>query len=73
MELISTFANVVLAVIAMTALVIAGRQVRVSREMEAITAYERYHHLVMELPSLTAGFDPQERWLGLSEQVPGPG
>jgi hypothetical protein len=48
--------NMALVIVAAYALFIARNQIRVSREMEAINAYEKHHHLVIEFPQFVSNF-----------------
>ena len=59
---VGSFADIVAAaaglgtfVIALIAVMLASRQIRTAREIEALAAYERYHHLVLEYPDLGTG------------------
>jgi hypothetical protein len=63
-DITSALANVGLLAIAGYALVVAVRQIQVNREqilvdreIEAINAYEAYHHLSIEHPELCTNFD----------------
>ncbi len=53
----SILANFGLLIAAVIALFVAGKQIRVARETEAINAYEKYHHVSLEYPRLANGFD----------------
>jgi len=41
--------------VALAALVFALRQIRLSKELEALNSYESYHRLLLEYPSLGSG------------------
>lgn len=47
-EAILAFASVGTLCAAISALIVAHRQIYTAREMEAMNAYEKYHHLILE-------------------------
>jgi len=48
-------AAVATAIVAIAGLFVAMRQIRSSREVEALNAYEKYHHLCLEYPEFGTG------------------
>jgi hypothetical protein len=63
-DVIDVLANLGILAVAVYALIVATRQIavnreqiQVDREMEAINAYEAYHHLSIEHPELCTDFD----------------
>jgi hypothetical protein len=55
LAVISMIADVVVALFAGAALVIGWRQVRISRELSALEAYEHYHLLCLQHPKFSGG------------------
>ena len=50
-----SLANIVVAVTAGAALYLAWSQIKLSRELSALDAYERYHEMCMEYPQYVDG------------------
>lgn len=48
-------AGVVTALIALFALFFARQQIRISREIDALNAYEKHHHLCLQYPEFCSG------------------
>lgn len=52
---IGAISQIVVALVAVTALIIAWRQVQASKQLSALEAYERYHILCLEYPNFGSG------------------
>lgn len=67
--LAGTFATgLATAIVAIVALFIARRQIRTTHEVEALNAYEKYHHLCLQYPEYGCGAFDYERSRGLERR-----
>jgi hypothetical protein len=64
----SLIATSVAAFVAVLALFIAKRQIRASREIEALNAYEKHHHLCLQYPELSSGAFEYDRSSPVDQQ-----